>query len=322
MQRDLVTLWSLKVNNFFFFVLFLIYGALQSGLPPWSAYPFLALLGLLLLLPASSDPLERIPAERLALWPLGRVQRVLLRVFSLALSPVLWFSALEPILLVPLGLQCFVRIPQGKAIVRVPLLPGRLGGLITNNLREMLSVFDTWMAILLAALAMGYRVLFPHPDPESLPILGMLVALALSTYAQSLFGLDLESAITRYRLLPLPGWQILLAKDAAFLGILLILTLLLEPLPALTFGLTSLTIGHHSSLRLKLSQKRWRFTAGRLLPVGALQAIASLMLGFMELRAGLIVLFGVTVIWGFSVWWYGEVNFLATPTFGPHRASL
>ena len=45
----------------------------------------------------------------------------------------------------------------------------------------------------------------------------------------------------------------------------------------------------------------------------ALQAIASLMLGFLELRAGVIVLLGVTVVWGFSVWWYGEVNFLATP---------
>jgi hypothetical protein len=291
----------------------LVYGALQSGLPPWSAYPFLALLGLLLLLPASSDPLARVPPERLKLWPVSGGQKVLLRVVSLAFSPALWLSALQPILLIPLALQCLVPLPRGQAIVKFPLLPGRPGGLITNNLREMLSLLDTWLAILLALLATCYRIFFPHPDPESLPILGILVALALSTYAQALFGLDFGSAVTRYRLLPLPGWQILFAKDAAFLAILAVLVLPLQPLPALTFGLTALTIGHHSSMRLRLTQKRWRFAAGRLLPVGALQAIVSLTLGFLEMRMGLIVLLAVTAVWALSLWWYGDADFLAAP---------
>ena len=66
-RRDLGTFGGLKVNNFFFFVALLIYGALNSGLPPKSAYPFLLLLGLLLLVPLSSDPLSRIPPDRLAL---------------------------------------------------------------------------------------------------------------------------------------------------------------------------------------------------------------------------------------------------------------
>jgi hypothetical protein len=47
-RRDLGTFGSIKVNNFFLFVALLIAGALNSGLAPKSAYPFLLLLGLLL----------------------------------------------------------------------------------------------------------------------------------------------------------------------------------------------------------------------------------------------------------------------------------
>src|SRR4051812_31892070 len=94
MQRDLGTLGSIKVNNFFFFVALLIYGALKSGVQPWSAYPFLGLLGLLLLFPLSSDPLDKIPPELLALWPLTGVQRGCLRVVSLLFSPLLWLASL------------------------------------------------------------------------------------------------------------------------------------------------------------------------------------------------------------------------------------
>ncbi|MGA2579533.1 MAG: hypothetical protein ABSH24_26290 [Bryobacteraceae bacterium] len=67
--RDLGTLESIKVNNLFLFVALLVGGALTSGLPPKSAYPFFVLLGFLLLFPLSSDPLGRIPPARLALWP-------------------------------------------------------------------------------------------------------------------------------------------------------------------------------------------------------------------------------------------------------------
>ena len=62
-------------------------------------------------------------------------------------------------------------------------------------------------------------------------MIGLLVALALSPYAQSLFGLDLESGVTRYRLLPLRGWEVLTAKDIAFLGLLFVLLLPLNPAP-------------------------------------------------------------------------------------------
>ncbi|MES1257917.1 MAG: hypothetical protein ABUS51_05790 [Acidobacteriota bacterium] len=282
----------------------LIYSALQSGLPPWSAAPFLVLPALLLLFPASSDPLEKIPPERLQTWPLGRWQRGALRLVSLPLSPVFWLAIAlhDPrFLALLLGIQFLIRVPRLTAIPRIPLLRGPLGGMITNNLREMFSILDTWVAVLISLTGTTWRLLAPQPDPEALPILGMLTALAMSTYAQSLFGLDLESAETRYRLLPLPASKILFAKDVAFLGILLVLVAPLSPLPAMTFGLVCLAIGHYSSVRLRLPQRRWRFTAGRLLPAGAIQVLAGVMLGFLELRQGSIVFFAVLSFYGLSL---------------------
>jgi hypothetical protein len=98
---DLATFEAVKVNNFFLFVALLIYGALESGMRPSSAEPFLLFLGFLLLFPLSSDPLDRIPPHRLASWPLARGQRFALRLASLGLSPVLWLTVAIMLLAAP-----------------------------------------------------------------------------------------------------------------------------------------------------------------------------------------------------------------------------
>jgi len=188
----------------------------------------------------------------------------------------------------------------------IPQLPGRLGGLVRNNLREMLSVLDPYAALAISAGGGAYRLLAAQPDPAAFPILGLLVALTLSTYAQSLFGMDLGSGMTRYRLLPLPGWEVLLAKDAAYLMVLLVLLLPLEVGPGMTLGLAALAIGHHSSVLLELPHQRWRFTGGRLLPVGAVQALGGMALGFVEHERGIWVLAATAVGWAGSVWFYGR----------------
>ncbi len=321
MQRDLGTFRSLRVNNFSFFVALLLAGEVQSGVPPWGALPFIAMMGLPLLFPVSADPLDKIPTERLALWPLSGGQRLLLRLLSLAMSPVFWImllmilkktNAAGVIAFVALAIGARAvagftrRIPNSNVQQWIPLLPGRLGGIVSNNLRQMLGMLDTWVAVLLAIVSMVYRFGSSHPDPAALPILAMLIALALSTYAQSLFGFDFDSGLTLYRLLPLRAWEILLAKDIAFMAVLLPLIIVFDPLPAFTFGLASLAIGHHSSVRMRLPQRRWRFAGGRLLPVGALQVFASVGLGMAEIRRGPLY-FGLTACgYLLSLWFYGR----------------
>jgi hypothetical protein len=295
-RRDLGTFQSIRLNHFFLFVALMIWGALVVHQPPRSAYPFLLLLGVLALIPVSSDPLDKIPPIRLEIWPLDSRDRFYLRLASLALSPVLWFATILAMLgrfstaviflVAAAGAQGLVvacqRLARGRsrglAFGLAPPIPGRLGGLVRNHLRQMLSVLDTYLALALSAGATAYRVLAAHPDPAAFPIFSLLVALALSTGAQCLFGLDSFAAVARYRLLPLRGWQILLAKDAAILGVLLLLVLPLSVLPGLTFGLTALAAGHFPSVWRRLPQRRWRFLGGRMIS-GVPQAVLSLVLG-------------------------------------------
>lgn len=319
-RRDLATFQSVKVNNFFLFVALLMYGALEGGVKPASSYPFLLLLGFLLLFPLSSDPLGKIPPDRLASWPLGAVERFALRLASLALSPILWLTvflmlktsvslalfflgtAIAMHACIVLGSRVARRAPRWNPWRSIPQVPGRLGGLVRNNARQMFSVLDTYIALLLSLGGSAYRFLSPHPDPDAFPILALLVALALSTYAQSLFGLDSASGATRYRLLPLRGWQILLAKDIAFLGVLLVLVLPLSPWPGLTSGLAALAIGHFPSVRLQLHLERWRFCSGRL-AFGTAQVLAGIALGLAEYQRGAAFLLFAAAACILSLYW-------------------
>ncbi len=301
----------------------LIYGAVESGLPPWSAYPFLGLMATPLLFPLSSDPMEKIPAERLGLWPLGRRDRIVLRAVSVTLSPIFWLLAIYAVktgtgvaalLVVVIAVAVTARVPQLKAARRVPMARGRWGGLVTAHVRGMLSVLDTWVAILLAVLGWVWRAMGSVRDPEALPILAMLIALTLSTQAQALFGLDYGPGETLLRILPLRGWEILVAKDVAWLGVLVVLVAPLDLGAGMTFGLAALATGHHASVGMRLAQKRWRFAGGRLWPVGLVQILVSGGLGFAEMRRGSGALLAAGVLYCASVWWYGP----RTAVSGPH----
>ncbi|SPE38653.1 conserved membrane hypothetical protein [Candidatus Sulfopaludibacter sp. SbA3] len=271
-RRDLGTFGSLTVNNFSLFVALMIYGCAVSGVEPKSSYPFLLLLGFLLLFPLSSDPLAKIPPQRLALWPLSARQRFLLRAVSLLLSPVVWFTLFLLFKTAPPLALFFLALAVGvlallafsrRVMPAVPPVPP-LPGLVRKNLRQMLSVLDPYLALVVSMGGAIYRFATPKPDPMALPILAILVGLALSTYAQCLFSLDSASGITRYGLIPLRGWQILLAKDAAFLGVLFLLILPLDAVAGATFGLTALASGHWPSVSSRLPLRRWRFAGGRL----------------------------------------------------------
>ena len=268
-RRDFTGFGSLKTNNFFLFVALIIDGALVSGIAPISAYPFLLVLAVLMLVPMMGSLLNKIPRVRLGLWPLTPLWRAVLSVWR----------------------RRFVGAGRRARIGG--------GGLIANNLRQMLTVLDTYLALFIGAAGGFWRLLSQHPDPAAFPILSLLAALALSTYAQCLFALDGESGMTRYRLLPLPGWRIVLAKDAAFLALLLVAVLPLSIAQGLAFGLTALALGRYSSMHVRTPIERWRFTSGRVL-WGVLQMIAGATLGFAAAVPIAVALYLL------SLWWAGR----------------
>jgi hypothetical protein len=81
--RDVRSLGSITGQNFFLFVIFV-------ALQPESAAFFLLLLLIVLIFPLSTDPMEKIPAERRGLWPLARWEWSAVRVVSVLLSPIAW----------------------------------------------------------------------------------------------------------------------------------------------------------------------------------------------------------------------------------------
>jgi hypothetical protein len=303
-RRDLGSFASLTLNNFFLFVALIAYGAMYSGVVPIGAFPFLLLLGFLLLFPLSADPLTKIPAVRLALWPLRHIERLGLRVAALVLSPILWLATFL--------LWRASRNPAALGLVALPLLTHKLapsrwrplrripafGELMRKDLRQMLSVLDTWLAILLAAIGIATHA---RSVPGGGPGMASLVALALSTYAQCLFSLDGIGGLARYRLMPLTGWRILLAKDAAYLTVLTVLVVPIDLGAGLCFSLMALAIGHYPAMRDRLPVQRWRFTGGRL-PFGILQMVAGATAAFAESEHGPVILIPAFVVCALSIW--------------------
>jgi hypothetical protein len=308
-RRDLGTFGSIVANNFFLFVALLMAGAFTAGVAPVSAYPFLALLLFLMLFPLAADPLAKIPATRLGLWPLGSRQRVALRAVALVLSPMLWLAVLVAmrlggplyaltLVVVPL-LTHSLATPRWQPLRRVPAF----GELMRNNLRQMLSVLDPYLAALISVFAVVAHVRVMEGGAAGM---AMLIALAPSTYTQCLFSLDGPGGFTRYRLLPVAPWRILLAKDAAYLALLLLLVLPVEPVTGLSCGLLSLAIGRYPSVRYRLPVMRWRFTSGRVF-FGSLQIAAGAAV-VAEAQYRSMVLAVAAVLWLISVCWAARMR--------------
>ena len=316
--RDLRSYNSLVGNNFFLFVL-LLAQQLEASLF------FALILGLLLLFPLSADPLAKVPPERLEAWPVARRGRVILRLGSMALSPAAWITvavvaktssivtgasflalAVFAQTISVLGARLIARAPQWDLLRWIPRFPGQWGGLVSKDLRQMLRVLDFYLALLLSLSGIAYRLLGRRVDPDAFPVLAIMVVLALSTYGQCLFGLDWPQGWIRYRLLPLRGWQVLLAKDAAFVLLAMVLVAGLDPIAGFAAALAALAVGHHASVYTPVPQKRWRFTGGTLLPTGLLQAVAMFGVGVGARREGLIYLAPAVVLYVLSVWFYGR----------------
>src|ERR1019366_5302361 len=80
-RRDWTAFQSLAGNNFFLITAFLLREA--------GTFVYL-IMGLVVLFPLSTDPLRKIPPSRLALWPLERRERWILRLASPWINPLTW----------------------------------------------------------------------------------------------------------------------------------------------------------------------------------------------------------------------------------------
>jgi hypothetical protein len=306
---------SIGTNNFFLFTAILFQR--QGG--------FLYLIiALLMLFPLSADPLRKIPPERLVLWPLDRREWWILRVLSPWLNPIMWVLAALTVWAVRhavtwqlLGAVAglfalgFVLSDVGggawdRMARRVPGFGGLLGGLVKKNLRQMISTLDFWCAVALSVGTTIYRVMDRTAPPEAFLLMSLLVMLALSSYAQCLFGLDGEGGLTRYALLPLRGWQILLAKDIAFLMVAVTLTLAFSPLAGLAAALIALAVGHDPSVKHIKPQVRWRFSTGAPLGNGVVQVFAMSVAANGVSRTSVLLLIPCLAAYGISVWWFGR----------------
>ncbi len=314
-RRDQKSFESIAGNNFF----------LVSALLLQSAGGFLFLIvGLVMLFPLSTDPLRKIPASRMALWPLESRDRRMLRVLSPWLNPVSWIviglavwagRGKVTVGLWGLGAGLFAlgfllsdwRLFSSQTLWRmVPGFPGALNQLVRKNVREVLSTLDFYVALVLSLCVLAYRLLGPPLPREAFLAITVLVVLALSSYAQCLFGLDGVGGMRRYRLLPLRGWQILGAKDAAFLLVVVPLTLPLSPLAGIGAALAALTLGHEPTVNLHRAQTRWRFSTGATMVFGLVQAALMTMAasGIFFTSAWIILI--CLAAWAGSIWYYGR----------------
>ena len=315
-RRDGETLGSFTGNNFFLIsILFLFFG------DPGAFVALNFIIALVLFFPLSTDPLGKIPRARLALWPIETSERRLLRILSPWLNPMTWLLAILVLRhSVSIGLWALIgtffvigfavpSIPwvRHKAAWRaLPNFPGPLNQLIRKNLRELLSTLDFYCALLLCVSTLVYRALSKQFPSEAGLVMTVLVVLAISTYTQCLFGLDGDGGVSRYRLLPLRGWQLLAAKDAAFLLAAIVLTLPLAPFSGTAAALVALAAGHAPSVEQPHSQVRWRFSTSGSLARALVQTILLSMAASAVFFSGPWVVLPCIAAWGLSLLWYGR----------------
>jgi hypothetical protein len=279
---------------------------------------FSILMALVLFLPSSGDPLALIPAERFALWPLPERSRWLLRLVTPWLNPLAWlmvagliwkrvgidlWAAVTAIFL--LGFFASHVSIQRRLARPMFASASPLGQIAKLHLRQMRASLDLWCALLLAVPSLGFRLAGRLDAAADLP-LTLVILIILSTIGVTLFGSDGAGGLTRFALMPLAGWRVLLAKGLPFVGVAVICTLHLAPLAALGGALLLLAVGHFRSLSYAGQQMRWRFRAGHGFAMAMLQMVSAILAASAVDRFSKWALLACFAIYGASLWWCGR----------------
>ena len=328
MLKELGSISSVRFNNFLFCTLFIMSAGMGSGQSKaafWSTLFFQLILIAPLLVTFSIDTQRRLPAERLATWPLTSTQRLWLSLVSFALNPffivlflgyLFWMGLAAGLFFVLLALIVHTtvyavgRLPfklRIHASLGVPWTPLKVGGIAQEMWRGLQGTLDFWVALLIAVIGTLYRLFGQAPEPEAFPMLSLFVGIAMSTVAQRMLRLDEGRALLRYRLLPIAGWKILVTQDMTFLISLAVMVSLLSLRTGVAFGLVAIAVGRYPSLRQRANQRRWRFVGGD--PrFGVAQVLLGGFAGIGAARTGLWVLavafaiYLVSIFWGEMLW--------------------
>jgi hypothetical protein len=323
--RSLRRFGSVAENNLFAVVLLLM-AEEPLDRPSMTSF-FYLIVGVLVAFPLANDMTARIPAVRLGLWPLSRGQRVSLRIAHLLLNPVFFLAVLFPLLSRHRGIAAAIALagvaaPVLIAVVPrlningllrlVPRFPGRLGGLIQNHIREFLCLLDVWFAAVIALGGVLY-LWFPRdpgsaraPDEMAPVVLSGFLVILLSTMAQANAGFDPQGAQARARLLPVSRRDLLLARDVAWVAVVVVITLPFGLLRSTAGAFAALAIGHQGVMHAAVEQHRGQFARGRLSWTGVFQIVGIAVAVATTLQFGWLSWVVCLAAWAISLVWFGR----------------
>jgi len=92
--------------------------------------------------------------------------------------------------------------------------PGRLGPLVQKEERSVRTVLDLWMGLLLVSMAAALSLSVSLSSTARQAVLVIVCAL-IANLTLNCLGLDRPTGLTRYRILPIRGKDLLLAKNVA-----------------------------------------------------------------------------------------------------------
>lgn len=302
----------------------LLMAAEPANRPSSTAVLYLA-IGLLWVLPSSQELTRRIPSIRFRLWPLNPWQKVSVYGLNLLFNPLIAIAILFGLLsrdrLVGVGIASIAAVAPFAVLAGntvsgrfstpspmrlIPRLPGLLGGLVQSQLRSLLQLLDVYLAVSAAIGGVIYTHFSAKPDPAASIVLGSFVVVLMTTCAQGHVSFDGQASETRMRLLPMSGVSVLFARDAAWLLVVIPLVIAFHPMAAVASALAALLIGHRTSAKQPIEQKRWNFATGRLAPQGIVQLIAVAGAASAVQQWGWPALAVIVALYSLSLWWSGR----------------